>query len=250
MSEKWSLHIEVQRQKRQEQPHFDRFDLEISPEATVLDAVEMLWAFKDRSLCFGHACHHSTCGACGMRVNGVEKLTCITLIGEVTRNGGTLRLQPLRNLPVVSDLVVDLTPLYHRMAQVKHPSVHLVEENEGVASWQTVQAGENDSPYTRLADCIECGLCISVCPAAMTSPAYIGPAVLAGAQLAGLMDEQVCAIADNQNGAWRCHSAYECSEVCPSHVQPAHRIMQLRRQLLSQRIRRFFGLQSFHQRKQ
>ena len=68
-----------------------------------------VWAFKDRTVCFRHACHHSTCGGvCGMRVNDVEKLTCITYIRDVTRDGGTLKVEPLRNFPVVSDLVVDM----------------------------------------------------------------------------------------------------------------------------------------------
>ena len=88
-------------------------------------AVERIWAFHDRSLVYRHACHHSTCGACGMRVNGAEKLTCITPIRDVVQDGGTLRVEPLRNFPVISDLAVDMGTMYHRMDLVGHHTVNL-----------------------------------------------------------------------------------------------------------------------------
>ena len=69
---KWNITLRIHRQKGQEPSHFDDFPLEVDPDEYVLDAVERVWAFHDRSLCFAHACHHSTCGACGMRVNGAE----------------------------------------------------------------------------------------------------------------------------------------------------------------------------------
>jgi succinate dehydrogenase / fumarate reductase iron-sulfur subunit len=112
---KWTVTFQVLRQKEGQAPHFDAFTLEVDPDEYVLDGVERIWAFEDRSLVFRHACHHSTCGACGMRVNGVEKLTCITPIREVTQNGGTLRVEPLRNFPVISDLAVDMGSLYRNM---------------------------------------------------------------------------------------------------------------------------------------
>jgi len=104
MAETWKITLRVYRQKENQEAHFDDFHMEVNPDEYVLDAVERAWAFHDRSICFRHACHHSTCGACGMRVNGVEKLTCITLIREVTHDGATLKVEPLRNFPVVSDL--------------------------------------------------------------------------------------------------------------------------------------------------
>ena len=119
----WKVTFHISRQKSQQERHFDEFLLEVDPDEYVLDAIERVWAFHDRSLCFAHACHHSTCGACGMRVNGVEKLTCITPINSVTQNGGTVRVEPLRNFPVVSDLVVDMGGLFRKMEQVGHRPV-------------------------------------------------------------------------------------------------------------------------------
>lgn len=236
--EKWNVTFIITRKKGEEKAYPQTFALEVDPDEYVLDGIERVWAFHDRSLTFRHACHHSTCGACGMRVNGVEKLTCITTIRSVTQNGGTLRIEPLRNFPVVSDLVVDMSDLYLRLDAVRARQVADVDQaNLGY---------EKDPPdggdYNRLVDCIECGCCISACPVALTTPAYIGPAVLAGAQqeYAQTSDRTLLDLVDQENGAWRCHSAYECSAVCPSNVDPGWRIMNLRRSVIGNRIRKFF----------
>jgi succinate dehydrogenase/fumarate reductase iron-sulfur protein len=240
MSEtKWNVTLKVHRQKEGLAPYYDEFRLEVDPDEYMLDAVERIWAFEDRTLCFRHACHHSTCGACGMRVNGVEKLTCITAIRDVTRDGATLKVEPLRNFPIVSDLVVDMGSLYTRMEAVGARAVLPVPEAEiekPPSVWNP-----DDAQYTRLSDCIECGLCISACPAAATSSGYLGPAVLAGAQANGLKrDPGLLQLMDSEDGVWRCHSAFECSAVCPSFVDPARRIMNLRTQVVTERIKRVF----------
>ena len=234
--ELWQITLKIYRHQEGGESSFNLYPVQIYPEETVLDAVEKVWAFQDRSLVFNHACHHSTCGACGMRVNGYEKLTCITPIHEVSQNGGTITLEPLRNFPPIADLAVDLRPLYARMAESGHRPVLPVKDEYA--------PGEEPAPLEeqRLADCIECGLCISVCPASVTASGYLGPAVLAGAQQKRELTLPVCALVDNQDGVWRCHSAFECSEVCPSHVDPAARIMDLRRRLITRQIRRLFNL--------
>jgi succinate dehydrogenase / fumarate reductase iron-sulfur subunit len=239
---KWKVTFQVYRQGGAEPSHYDSFEIEVDPDEYVLDGVERIWAFHDRSLTFRHACHHSTCGACGMRVNGVEKLTCITTMRSVTQDGGVVRVDPLRNFPIVSDLVVDMSSFYSRMELVGHREVLPIDEAEKVTDpWTKEFENLGQSDAIRLADCIECGLCISACPIAETTPAYLGPAVLAGAHQNGLAEHpELLKVIDTENGVWRCHSAYECTAVCPSNVEPAWRIMDLRRQIIRQRIWQFF----------
>lgn len=235
----WTLKLLIHRQKRDAPPTFQEFTLEIDPNEYVLDAVERVWAFQDRSLTFRHACHHSVCGACGMRVNGVEKLSCITRIRDITTDGSTFKVEPLRNFPVISDLVVDMSGLYARMENVG--AKQILSLSQAPVS-DDVYPSKNGSDFSRLVDCIECGLCISACPVAATDPAYLGPAPLAAAQQNGLADnpQTVLQLVDSEEGVWRCHSAYECTEVCPSNVQPAWRIMDLRKKVVGQRIKNFF----------
>ena len=240
MAEKWNITLRVSRRKENEAPRFDDFKMEVDPDEYVLDAVERAWAFHDRTICFRHACHHSTCGACGMRVNGVEKLTCITLIRDVTSNGAVLKVEPLRNFPVVSDLAVDMGSFYRKMEAVGGRAVLPVTEAEienPPSTWDPSYA-----LYTRLSDCIECGLCISACPITATTPEYLGPAPLAAAQDNGILRKpELLGLVDTNNGVWRCHSAFECTAVCPSFVDPARRIMDLRTQVISLKLRNLFG---------
>ncbi len=237
---KWNITLKIYRQKDGSAPHFDEFKMEVNPDEFVLDAVERVWAFHDRTVCFRHACHHTTCGACGMRVNGVEKLTCMTALRDVTQDGAVLKVEPLRNFPVISDLTVDMGSLYRKMEQMGARAVLPVPEAEienPPHTWDAADAG-----FIRLSDCIECGLCISACPVAATTPEYLGPAPLAGAQANGLKrNPELLALVDGEDGVWRCHSVFECTEVCPSFVDPGRRIMDLRTQVVGARLRKLFG---------
>jgi succinate dehydrogenase/fumarate reductase iron-sulfur protein len=226
----WTVTYVLYRQKGQEPSHFDKFTLDVDPDEYVLDGIERVWAYHDRTLTFRHACHHSACGACGMRVNGLEKLTCITRIRDVTHDGGTIKVEPMRNFSVISDLVVDMAPFYAAMEQV---------DFRQVASLEAAPAQEAEDGELRLVDCIECGLCLSACPIAATDPNYLGPAVLAAIQQGGLACGEE--LLDSHDGAWRCHNAFACTAVCPSFVEPAWRIMDARRRLVGRRLKRLLG---------
>lgn len=239
---KWKITFKVFRKKGAEPFYFDHFKMDVDPDEYVLDGIERIWAFHDRSLTFRHACHHSVCGACAMRINGMEKLTCITPIREVTTDGGEIKVEPLDNFPVVSDLVVDMSLFYQRMEQADYKQVVAVKHapiKKGIKPSGMIREAQAD--MLRLSDCIECGMCISACPVALTTPEYLGPAVLAAIQTGDINgSQQLLDLADSQGGVWRCHSVYECTEVCPSFVEPGWRIMDLRRKIILHRLTMIF----------
>jgi succinate dehydrogenase/fumarate reductase iron-sulfur protein len=238
---KWTINVFLHRQKEGKPPWVDKYSMEVDPDEYVLDIVERVWAFHDRSLCFRHACHHSVCGACGMRVNGVEKLTCITTIREVVKDGGTMKIEPLRYFPVVSDLVVDVADFFNRLEAANLPQVVPLTEAPPSSSKSIAVDKSNDPVLERMVDCFECGMCISACPVPATNKDYLGPAVLAAVQHRGLAkNPSLLALVDNQDGAWRCHSAHECTAVCPSFMEPAWRIMDLRKQILVKKVTNLF----------
>lgn len=193
--------------------------------AYVLDALEEAGR-QDPSLLFRHSCHHASCGSCGLRINGRERLACITPLREVARPGRPVRLEPLRNFPLVGDLLVDFGQF---MAGLERIDLSLVRE-----------AGAG---YQRFENCIECGLCLSACPIAGSDPLYAGPAALAAAWRA--VEEPrgdpggALQLAAGEHGAWRCHAAFECTEVCPANVDPANAVMSLRRHLMSKGVKGF-----------
>ena len=202
---------------------FDGFDVPVDPRTTVLEALRWIQLHVDPSLALRHSCFHASCGTCGLRVNGREVLGCVTTVHDL---GSIVTVEPLANIPVLTDLVVDMDEFYARFPETLG-SVR--------ASGYLTEATPPDGieGFMRFEDCVECGLCLSACPVSATSDEYVGPAALAAAQRLleeprGTDLERILDWADDPVGAWRCHAAFECTEACPSGVEPAGRIMALR----------------------
>lgn len=217
-------------------PRYDTFQVDADPLMTVLDALEEIKATADSTLLYRHSCHHASCGTCSMKVNGREQLACVArLVDEGTDE---VVVEPLGSAPLIADLVVDMTPFALHMEPA---GMALVRKSEFMPEAERPAGVER---YTRYEDCIECNICVSACPVANTNPDFIGPAGLAAAYRALVTGErsaaEVFAYVDNDAGVWRCHSAMECSAVCPSNVQPGHKIMALRRELVAYKVKRFF----------
>ncbi len=241
----WHVTVRVSRYKQDgSPPRLDSFDVEAGPDEYVIDVIERIWAEHDRSLVFRHACHHGACGSCGLRINGHERLPCSVLIRGITADGGTLTLEPLRNLPVVSDLMVNMAPFYERMEAVHFTPARVAEP---ILDETSGRPAVQPSPVLRYEDCLECGLCFSACPIFGTDPEYLGPGALAA--IARMIQEPrdgvdvraLRRLANSEHGCWRCHAAFECSEVCPSGVDPARSIAGLRRQGVVDGLGRLFG---------
>jgi succinate dehydrogenase / fumarate reductase iron-sulfur subunit len=244
--------LRIFRYKPGEPPHYDTITVQVADTAHVIDAIDAAWATHDRSLTFRRACHHSSCGSCALRVDGVEKLPCITRLVDVWDGHTPLRLDPLRNFPIVSDLVVDVSGFFQRMSASEmtitrdsEPFLPLsVDEMAGGLQSQPVELPDNLSRFNRFENCIECGICMSACPTMAADDKFLGPAGLAAIYRTCQKtdDPQVkahlLALADGEHGVWRCHSAFECLEACPQAVDPVGKIMALRRELIERRFKK------------
>jgi succinate dehydrogenase / fumarate reductase iron-sulfur subunit len=213
-------------------PHYDEFEVPVGPDTVLLEALRWIQLNADPTLALRHSCFHASCGTCGMRVNDREVLACVTAVHDLPRR---ITVEPLANVPVLTDLVVDMTEFYARLPD----EFPVLRESEFQAE---AEAPEGIAAYMRYEDCIECALCLSACPIAGTSDSYAGPAALAAA--ARLVEEprgvgvgHLLRWADRRDGVWRCHAAFECTEACPSNVNPAARIMMLRGSLVGGRLR-------------
>jgi succinate dehydrogenase / fumarate reductase iron-sulfur subunit len=219
-------------QKGDGAPRYDEFRVPAGPRTTVLDALLAVRRLQDPSLALRHSCLHASCGTCGMRVNGREVLACVTCLDGL---GDRVVVEPLSGAPVVGDLVVDMEGFYRRLEPAGRPLLRTSE-----------QAEPELADLERFEDCIECGLCLSACPVVATDRRYLGPAALGAAdrllqEPRGADREAVLGLVDGAQGVWRCHAAFECSEVCPAGVDPAGAIMRLRRRLLRDRLPRLVG---------
>lgn len=236
------LNVKIYRYKPGSEPHYDTFPVEVPDTANVLDAVERAWADHDQSLMFRHACHHASCGSCGLRVNGVEKLPCVTPVTDYGP-GATLTIEPMRNFPVITDLAIDASPIYERMELAGMP---IIRAAESIRPDGKFVLPEDVPAFNRFENCLECGLCLSACPSMATDPAFLGPMALAAAERVlaesdGAEAERIYQLIDDEHGLWRCHSSFECTEACPYEVDPGAAIMRLKGKVAARKIKRLFG---------
>lgn len=217
-------------------PRYDMFEVPVGPRTTVLDALEMIRVDHDSTLMYRHSCHHACCGTCGYKINGQEGLGCVTNVQEL----GTAEVvvEPMDGLTRLVDLVVDMNDFYRDFS----PDWTYLRDSEWYPEAETPEEVDH---YMRFENCVECGACVSACPVTAAGDFYMGPAALAavnrelsknGGSKSFLLD-----LAGSERGVWQCHSAFECSAVCPSDVDPAGHIMQLRRRLIMQKIKSLFG---------
>jgi succinate dehydrogenase/fumarate reductase iron-sulfur protein len=160
----------------------------------------------------------------------------VTPVREVWDGHSPITLQPLRNAALVADLAIDPTSVVARVAELPLPYVRTVEAAVRAASG--VSDDGDIGSAERFEDCLECLACVSACPVASGDPAYLGPAVLAAAQRVvetqpGPRAARILDLVDGEHGMWQCRSIWACSAVCPSAVDPAARIMDLRRRALA-----------------
>ena len=247
--------LQIFRYKAGEPSRYDTFVVQVPETAHVIDAIDRAWAVHDATLTFRRACHHSSCGSCALRINGVERLPCVTRIKDVWDGHAPLRLEPLRNFPIVSDLVVDVGEFFQRLSAANMtitcdtgPSLPLSVDESAVAGLPSkrVELPENLAHFIQFENCIECGICMSACPTMATDDKFIGPAGLAAIYRARqksndpIEAKHLLGLADGEHGVWRCHSAFECTESCPQAVDPAGKIMALRRELIARRLKQLW----------
>jgi succinate dehydrogenase/fumarate reductase iron-sulfur protein len=206
--------------------HFDEFDVPIEECTTLLDALRWIQLQRDPSLSLRHSCLHASCGTCGMRVNGREELACVCSLAE---HGDDIRVEPLANLPTLTDVVVDMRPFYDRFPD-EHPLIRVSEVPPAARP-------DGDHPFVRLEDCIECAICVSACPVAAPATGFAGPAamVAAGRSLESSRPsdrEDVLAWINRPEGVWQCTTCRACVDRCPAGIEPMGAIVDMRRVLV------------------
>jgi fumarate reductase iron-sulfur subunit len=201
---------------------------------TVLDVVTYVQRTLDPTLAYRFACRVGMCGSCAMTVNGVPRWTCRTHVDVALKNGNEIVVEPLRNLPVIRDLVTDMREFFDKWARAKG-------RFEGARSRRDAFhaiAPENKSrkQIDAAIECIGCGVCYSACDVVSWNPDYLGPAALnrAWTLIKDIRDknqtERLRAVAGDA-GCHACHTHMSCTERCPKKLSPTAAIAGLKREV-------------------
>jgi len=217
------------------EPRMQAYALEaIEPGMMLLDALLRLKATDD-SLTFRRSCHEGVCGSDGMNVNGKNRLACITPLADLKE---PVTVRPLPGMPVIRDLVVDLSQFYRQYRAVK--------------PWLTVHDPEPDVEYRQtpedrdrldgLYECILCACCSTACPSYWWNPdRFLGPAALLQAYrfLADSRDQATgerLRELDDPYKLFRCHGIMNCVDVCPKGLHPTRAIGLIKQMMVRRGI--------------
>lgn len=215
-------------------PYMEEYDYEV-PEGSDMMVLDVMIGLKeqDGTLTFRRSCREGVCGSDGVNINGVNGLACITPVSSLKSNKIVIR--PLPGLPVVRDLVVDMTQFYAAYEKVQ-PYLMNDEPTHGI---ERIQTPEERAKLDGLYECIMCACCSTSCPSFWWNPdKFIGPQGLLTAYrfLADSRDKgQVERLTNLQDpfSVFRCHGIMNCVNVCPKGLNPTRAIGHIKEMLLN-----------------
>ena len=240
MTKQITLQVARSRPEQESEPVFDEYEVPCHSDWVVLDGLNHVKDRLDGTLSYRWSCRMGICGSCGMTVNGEPKLTCATFLADYAP--GPVRVEPLRNFPVIRDLVVDLGDFMEKLVRVKPWIVRSVEKP--LASGEYLQSPEELDEYKQFSMCINCMLCYAACPVYGLDPDFVGPAAIALAERYDLDSRDQGArerldVLIEHEGVWGCTFVGECTRVCPKHVDPAGAIQRYKLKAAQESVKAF-----------
>ena len=229
------LKVEVYRYNpdADKEPYMKTYEIDTQgKDLMVLDVLELLKA-QDESLAYRRSCREGVCGSDGMNINGKNGLACIKPISECVKNN-KLVLRPLPGLPVIRDLVVDMTQFYDQYKKIEP----YLQNDTPAPAIERLQSPAEREKLDGLYECILCACCSTSCPSFWWNPdKFIGPAGLLQAyrflvDSRDLATEKRLSNLDDPFSVFRCHGIQNCVAVCPKGLNPTRAIGHIRNMLL------------------
>lgn len=216
-------------------PYMRDYDLADTHSGMMLLDALLLLKEQDHTLAFRRSCREGVCGSDGMNINGTNGLACITPLTSLKE---PISLRPMPGLPVIRDLIVDMTQFYNQYRRVK-PYL-MVHDPEPEVEYR--QSPEDRDKLDGLYECILCGCCSTACPSFWWNPdEFLGPAALLQAWrfLADSRDQATDERLDDLEGPYklfRCHSIMNCMNVCPKELNPTAAIGHIKQLMLKRSV--------------
>ncbi|MEM8779946.1 MAG: succinate dehydrogenase/fumarate reductase iron-sulfur subunit [Cyanobacteria bacterium P01_G01_bin.49] len=238
--------FKILRQKQNGTPRSETYSLEVESGKTILECLNRIKWELDGSLAFRKNCRNTICGSCGMKINGRSALACKQNVGQELamlpqspeNNSPTITIEPLGNMPVIKDLVVDMSGFWGNLQKVEP---YISTQGRKIPEREFLQTPEERSRLDQTGNCIMCGACYSECNALTVNPDFVGPHALAKAQrmVADSRDTDIESrlegYSQGTQGVWGCTRCYFCNVVCPMEVAPMDQIGHLKQQILDRK---------------
>jgi len=209
-------------------PRYERFNIDAEPTDRVLDLLEYAKGNFDGTLSFRRSCAHGICGSDAMRINGINRLACKTLVKDLKRK--TITVEPILGLQVVRDLIVDMEPFMEHYRSVMPYFIN----DEPVPMQERLQSPEQRERFDDTTKCILCACCTTSCPSFWGGEEYLGPAAIVAAHRF-IFDSRDRGAAErlrvlnDQFGVYRCHTIFNCTTACPREIQVTRAIGEVKR---------------------
>lgn len=238
MSQKRIVKFEIYRYDpdKDERPYMQKLEVELQPtDKMLLDALVRIKSDVDDSLALRRSCREGVCGSDAMNINGKNGLACTTNLLELKE---PIVLKPLPGLPVVRDLIVDMTHFFNQYHSVKPFLIN----DQPPPEKERLQTPEAREELDGLYECILCACCSTACPSFWWNPdKFVGPAGLLQAYrfIADSRDEATAERLDNLEDPYRlfrCHTIMNCADVCPKGLNPSHAIGKIKELLVRRSI--------------
>ncbi len=203
--------------EKDKKPHYDVFKLEADPTERVLDLLERIKGLEDGALTFRRSCAHGICGSCAMRINGMNRLACKTLVQNI---GDRITVEPLLGLNVEKDLLVDMEPFFENYRSVMPYFVN----NDPPPNKERLQSPEERERFDDTTKCILCAACTTSCPSFWVNEKYVGPSAIVNAHRFIFDSRDQAAkerleILSDQFGVYRCRTIFNCTLACPRDIE-------------------------------
>jgi succinate dehydrogenase / fumarate reductase, iron-sulfur subunit len=217
--------------EKDRRPYWAKYTVDAEPLDRVLDVLVQIKGYQDGSLTFRRSCAHGICGSDAMVINGRNALACKELVKDV---GRSFTVEPLRGLPVIKDLAVDMEPFFRNYRRIQP---FLINDTPPPHT-ERLQSPEARARFDDTTKCILCAACTTSCPSFWASDSYVGPAAIVQAHRFIFDDRdqgaQVrLAILAESDGVWRCRTVYNCVEACPRDIDITRAIGEVKKAMLT-----------------
>jgi succinate dehydrogenase / fumarate reductase iron-sulfur subunit len=216
-------------------PHYETYEIDAEPTDRVLDLLEYAKGNFDGTLSFRRSCAHGVCGSDAVRINGVNRLACKTLVKDL--KGRKITVEPILGLQVVRDLIVDMEPF---MDHYRSVMPYLIND-EPPPKTERLQSPERRERFDDTTKCILCACCTTSCPSFWASGSYVGPAAIVAAHrfIFDSRDRGAAErlqILNSQFGVYRCHTIFNCTTACPRDIKVTKAIGEVKDVIVTGRL--------------